>query len=86
MTPAAPILQAMEFHPDDTVAFALPASRLVSVHRGGEMFSYYEAPQVSDLFAVSTGLTVVRLPPHTTVSSVAIDTESIFSLFLIGRS
>lgn len=62
------------------VASVHPASQLVSVHRGGEMLSYYEAPQVSDLFAVFTELTIIRLPPHTTIRSVAIDTESISSL------
>jgi hypothetical protein len=72
-------LYPSNFNPDDTVAFALPASRLVSVHRGGEMLSYFEAPQVSDLFAAFAGLTLVSLPPHTTVRSVAIDTESIAS-------
>lgn len=43
------------------------------------MLSYFEAPQVSDLFAAYAGLTFVRLLPHTTVCSVAIDTESISS-------
>lgn len=51
------------FNPDDMVTFALPASRLISVHRGGEMLSSCEAPQVSDLFAADAELTFVKLPP-----------------------
>ncbi len=51
------------FNPDDMVTFALPASQLISVHRGGEMLSSCEAPQVSDLFAANAELTFVKLPP-----------------------
>ncbi len=36
LSPATQRLQTMEFHPDGTVYFALPASRQTSVHRGGE--------------------------------------------------
>ena len=56
LTPAAPQLQTMNFTPTARFMVALPASRQISVHRGGEMLSYCEAPQVSDLFAVFTGL------------------------------
>ncbi|KFC07095.1 hypothetical protein GTGU_02134 [Trabulsiella guamensis ATCC 49490] len=44
------------------------------------MLSYCEAPQVSDLFAVYTGLKLISLLPHTSkLTGVAIDIVSIFS-------
>ncbi|EQC00430.1 hypothetical protein B738_11153 [Photorhabdus temperata subsp. temperata M1021] len=52
------------------------------MHRGGEMLSSYEAPQLSELFAVYTVLTVVRLPPTPVFTDVAINTESIVLLLL----
>ncbi|EPU6469218.1 TPA: hypothetical protein I8190_003417 [Citrobacter freundii] len=46
------------------------------------MLSYCEAPQVSDLFAVFTGLMLISLLPHTSwLTGVAIDIVSIFLLF-----
>jgi hypothetical protein len=80
LTPAAPQLQTMNFTPTARFMVALPASRQISVHRGGEMLSYCEAPQVSDLFAVYTGLKLISLLPHTSMlTGVAIDIVSIFS-------
>nr|CDS56941.1 hypothetical protein SYMBAF_180028 [Serratia symbiotica] len=64
-SPAPRILQSKTSHPDGTVNFALPASQQTSVHRGGEMLSSCEAPQVSDLFAAYAGLIYISLPPHT---------------------
>ena len=44
------------------------------------MLSYCEAPQVSDLFAVYTGLKLISLLPHTSMlTGVAIEIVSIFS-------
>ncbi len=50
--------------PTARLSFALPASRLVSVHRGDNMLSFYEVPQLAELFAAYAVLTLVRLPPY----------------------
>lgn len=66
--------------PDDTVTFALPASQLVSVHRGDELLSSYE---VSPGRRPVRGLrrADLRQAPSTHQSpGVAIDTEPIFFL------
>lgn len=73
----------MHLNPDDTVNFAHPAARLVSVHRGGEMLSSYEAPQLSELLVANAMLTTVRPPPLPVSAGTAVDTESIFLLLVV---
>lgn len=50
------------------------------MHWGGEMLSYYEVPQLSELFAVYTDLTESDYLHPSVLTDVAIDIESIISL------
>jgi hypothetical protein len=69
-----------EFHPDGTV-YGCPSCVSTDICASGRRnVELLRSSQVSDLFAVYTGLKLISLLPHTSMlTGVAIDIVSIFS-------